>query len=329
MPASRVPLLFGCATFGPPGATFVRTSDPAEAQGILDAFFAHGYYELDTARGYADGKSEPFLAALNLKDNTVVDTKISPLRVPGSHSPENLRRLVKESMSHFQPRGIKIRVLYLHAPDRTVPYEETMTEIDKLHKEGMFEQFGLSNYPAWEVAQIWTICKERGYVLPTVYQGGYNILARTLEPELVPCLHKLGIRLVIYNPLAGGFLSGKFLSLKDADNAEKGTRFDKDLPGGQLYSKWYAHDGVIQAVGLVHEAAAKEQLTLIEVALRWLQHHSVLREGVDGVILGASSLAQLESNIADSEKGSLPESVLNAIEEAWKVAAPAVVKYGW
>ncbi|KAG9002384.1 hypothetical protein FRB93_011501 [Tulasnella sp. JGI-2019a] len=329
MATSRVPLLFGCASFGPPGATFVRTSDPTEAQEILDAFFAHGYHELDIARGYGDGKSEPFLATLKLKANTTVDTKISPFNNPGAHKPESLRKLVEESLSHFRPRGIKIRVLYLHAPDRTVPYEETVAEVDRLHKEGVFEEFGLSNYPAWEVAQIWTICKERGYILPTVYQGGYNLLARTLEPELVPCLHKLGIRLVIYNPVAGGFLSGKFLSLKDAETAEKGSRFDKDLPGGKIYSHWYAHDGVIQAVGVVHKAAAKKNLTLIEVALRWLQHHSVLREGIDGVILGVSSLAQLESNIGDSEKGPLPDSVLVAIEEAWKIAAPAVVKYGW
>ncbi|KAG9008400.1 hypothetical protein FRB94_013322 [Tulasnella sp. JGI-2019a] len=326
---SRVPLLFGCASFGPPGAIFVRTSDPTEAQEILDSFFAHGYHELDTARVYGDGKSEPFLAALNLKANTTVDTKVSPWNNPGAHRPENLRKLTEESLSHFRPHGIKIRVFYLHAPDLTVPYEETVAEVDRLHKEGAFEEFGLSNYPAWEVAQIWTICKERGYILPTVYQGGYNLVARTLEPELVPCLHKLGMRLVIYNPVAGGFLSGKFLSLQDANNAEKGSRFDKDLVGGKIYSHWYAHDGVIQAVGVVHKAAVKEHLTLIEVALRWLQHHSVLREGIDGVILGASSLAQLESNIADSEKGPLPDSVLIAIEEAWKIAAPAAVKYGF
>ncbi|KAG9002387.1 hypothetical protein FRB93_011504 [Tulasnella sp. JGI-2019a] len=308
---------------------FVRTTDPVEAQEILDVFFTHGYHELDTARMYGAGQSEPFLAALNLSDNTTVDTKITPFNDSGAHKPENLRRLFEESLSHFQPRGIKIRILYLHAPDRTVPYEETAAEIDRLHKKGLFEQFGLSNYSAWEVSQICTICKERGYVLPTVYQGGYNILARTLEPELVPCLHKFGMRLVIYNPVAGGLLSGKFLSSKDTDNAEKGSRFDKDLAGGKIYSRRYVNDDTFQAVKVVHEAAVKEQLTLIEVALRWLQHHSVLREGIDGIILGASSSAQLESNIIDSEKGPLPHTILNAIEEAWNIAAPVVGKYFW
>ncbi|KAG8849799.1 hypothetical protein FRB96_000622 [Tulasnella sp. 330] len=326
-PVACVPLIFGCASFGPAGKIFVRTSEPTEAQEILNVFFDHGFNELDTARIYADGESELFLANLDLRGKGVVDTKIYP--VDGAHKPENLRKTFQISLDQFRPRGIKIRVLYLHAPDHTVPYDETVAELDTMHKEGLFEQFGLSNYAAWEVAQIWTFCKERGYVLPTIYQGGYNLLTRTLEPELVPCLHKFGIRLVIYNPLAGGFLTGKFLSLVDAINAEKGSRFDKNLRGGQIYSERYANEGNIEAVKIVYEAAIKEQLTLTEVALRWLQHHSVLRPGIDGVILGVSSVAMLENNIADSEKGPLPQSILDAIEEAWKAVFPVAKKYFW
>ncbi|KAG9024465.1 hypothetical protein FRB95_011463 [Tulasnella sp. JGI-2019a] len=136
----------------------------------------------NSCRVYGDGKSEPFLAALNLKANTTVDTKVSPWNNPGAHRPENLRKLTEESLSHFRPHGIKIRVFYLHAPDLTVPYEETVAEVDRLHKEGAFEEFGLSNYPAWEVAQIWTICKERGYILPTVYQGIPTASPPSMEP---------------------------------------------------------------------------------------------------------------------------------------------------
>ncbi|KAG9002396.1 hypothetical protein FRB94_013310 [Tulasnella sp. JGI-2019a] len=325
MPTTQVPLLFGCANFGPVGAPAVRNSDPVAAQKILDVFFSHGHHELDVARRYAGGQAEPFLANLDIGGKATVDTKVAPIGDPGAHKPENLRRIFHESLSHFRPRGIKIRVLYLHAPDRSVPYEETVAELDKMYKEGLFEQFGLSNYTAWEVAEIWTICKERGYILPTIYQGGYNLLARTLEPELIPCLHKFGIRLVVYNPLAGGMLTGKFLSLADAANAEKGSRFNKDTPGP--YKQWYMNDISIQAVKMIHEAAAKEQLTSTEVALRWLQHHSVLRAGIDGVILGASSATQLESNIVDSEKGPLPDAILQAIEDAWRLVMPVAAKY--
>lgn len=136
----------------------VRTHDPAAAQAILETFFAHGHYELDVARcafpslssgsplqnltnilarRYGGGEAEPFLASLDLKGKAVVDTKISPMGNPGAHKPENLRKIFQQSVDHFEPRGIKIRTLYLHAPDRTVPYEDTVSEIDKMHKEGL------------------------------------------------------------------------------------------------------------------------------------------------------------------------------------------------
>jgi aflatoxin B1 aldehyde reductase len=71
------------------------------------------------------------------------------------------------------------------------------------------EIFGLSNYAAWEVAEIIGICKQSNYILPKIYQAMYNPITRAIEEELVPCLRKNGIRLVVYNPLAGGYLAGK------------------------------------------------------------------------------------------------------------------------
>jgi aflatoxin B1 aldehyde reductase len=75
-------------------------------------------------------------------------------------------------------------MFYLHAPDRTVPYEDTLREINKIHAEGLFERFGLSNYPTWEVAQICEICKRNGWVMPTVYQGIYNAHQRIVEARV-------------------------------------------------------------------------------------------------------------------------------------------------
>ena len=69
-------------------------------------------------------------------------------------------------------------IFYLHAPDRSVPFEETLQAVDELHKEGKFVQFGLSNYAAWEVAEIWNICNERKWVKPTIYQAMYNAISK-------------------------------------------------------------------------------------------------------------------------------------------------------
>jgi aflatoxin B1 aldehyde reductase len=75
---------------------------------------------------------------------------------------------------------------------------------------GKFKRFALSNYAAWEVMEIYHICKQRGFVLPTVYQGMYNALTRDVERELFPCLRRLGMSFYAYNPLAGGLLTGRY-----------------------------------------------------------------------------------------------------------------------
>lgn len=110
---------------------------------------------------------------------------------------------------------------YLHAPDRTTPFEVTLKAVDDLYKEGKFKRFGLSNYmscvcffsphafetcslvpilTSWEVVEVVGICKANGYIQPTIYQGIYNAMHRKVEPELFPCLRKFGIAFYEYNP---------------------------------------------------------------------------------------------------------------------------------
>ncbi|KAG8967048.1 hypothetical protein FRC03_010796 [Tulasnella sp. 419] len=196
---TKVPLILGTMTFGIAGKSGVRTSDTKECQKLVDAFLAHGHSEIDTSRMYGDGTTEEVLSKINIQ-KAALDTKVFPSK-PGDHAPHNLRRVFQGSLHILRPH--KIRVLYLHRPDRTVPFEETCAAIDEMHKEGLFEIFGLSNYAAWEVAEIVGICKMNGYIMPKIYQAMYNPITRAIEPELVPCLRKFDIRLVIYNPLAG------------------------------------------------------------------------------------------------------------------------------
>jgi len=186
-------------------------------------------------------------------------------------------------------------------------------EVNKLYQEGLFEIFGLSNFAAWEVAEVVNICRERGWVQPKIYQGIYNALARGLEPELVPCLQKYGIRLVIYNPLAGGLLAGKITSLDDEIPV---GRFKGESDTAVNYRKRYLKQAYMDAVRNIKAVADKHKLTVAEIALRWCQHHSALTPA-DGVIFGGTSVAQVESNCKDSEKGPLPEDVLQVLQEAW------------
>jgi aflatoxin B1 aldehyde reductase len=95
-------------------------------------------------------------------------------------------------------------------PDQTIPYEVTLKAVTDLYIEGYFKRFAISNYMAWEVAQICEICKANGYVMPSVYQGVYNALHRSVEPELFPCLRKYDMAFYNYNHLTGSYLTSRY-----------------------------------------------------------------------------------------------------------------------
>lgn len=275
-------------TIGEKGRRGVRTPAKADAQAILDAFYAFGGRELDTARVYAEGTTEAHLASMELH-GCAIDSKAHPYEA-GAHGAQKLRQSVETTLAMLHvPR---VRTLYLHWPDRATPFIETLQALDTLHREGKFERLGLSNFAAWEVAECVVTARDNGWVVPSVYQAMYNGITRAIEEELVPCLRKYGMRIVVYNPLAGGLLTGK-LTRESADSTiEHGSRFDKSTRVGQMYQQRYFRDAYFDAIDASKKAADKHGLTLAEVALRWVQHHSALSE-TDGVIIGASSLAHV------------------------------------
>lgn len=151
-------------------------------------------------------------------------------------------------------------------------------------------------------------------------------LARSIEQELIPCCQRYGIDVVVYNPLAGGLFSGK---IKTNQIPMQG-RFSDETTIGPLLRNRYFKDATFDALSLIEPYAEKYQLTLLEIALRWCAHHSMLRfsnEGRDGIIIGVSSFEQLESNIRDLEKGPLPDEVVTALDQAWLTAKPTTPNY--
>jgi aflatoxin B1 aldehyde reductase len=167
------------------------------------------------------------------------------------------------------------------------------------------------------VAAICEICKANGYPLPSVYQGVYNALHRTIEAELLPCLRKYGIAFYAYNPLAGGWLTDRYHREVDNASLEAGSRFDANRWQGKMYRARYWNDEFFTALETLR--AAKGELRESEIALRWMMHHSQLKkEFGDKVIIGASSKAQLEQNLQDFEKGPLDEEILKALDKGWE-----------
>jgi aflatoxin B1 aldehyde reductase len=241
-----------------------------------------------------------------------------------THRPEDLREGLMRSKAAL--KADKLDIWYLHGPDRSVPYEETLREVNKLYQEGHFERFGISNYMAWEVAQMCEICERNGWIKPTVYQGLYNALHRVVEPELFPCLRHYGLSLYCFNPLAGGLLTDRYH--RDTEQVEPGSRFDPNRWQGRFTRVRYWNDAYFDALDLLRPVAKKHGLTEAECALRWLTHHSLLkREHGDAIIVGASSAKQLEENLAACDKGPLPEDVVQALDEGWLKVKSVATKY--
>ncbi|CAE7227131.1 unnamed protein product [Rhizoctonia solani] len=323
---SRLNVVMGAMTFGKPGTEGARIETVEAIREILDVFRSHGHCEVDTARVYTNGTSEELLGEAEWqKRGLVVETKLYP---SGSirHTPEGIREYLDKSLNAL--KADKVKLFYLHAPDRSTPFEVTFKAIDELHKEGKFDQLGISNYMAWEVAEVVTLCRANGWIQPTVYQGIYNAVHRAVEPELLPCLRKFGIAFYLYNPLCGGWLTGRYKAM--GVQPEAGSRFDPNRTDSQPknYRARYWNDTHFQALGIIDEIAKEHQLSVAECALRWINHHSLLQPKYgDAIIIGASRKDHVESNLRDLEKGPLPAAVVESLDKAWEILQPSVRKY--
>jgi aflatoxin B1 aldehyde reductase len=154
-----------------------RITNLDEYKNCLNVFQSKGYNELDTARVYIGGKQEAFTAAAGWKDRGFsIATKWYPQN-PGAHEPERVKEALNTSLKELGTDCVDI--FYLHAADRSVPFEKTLRAVNELHKEGKFVQLGLSNLTAFEVAEVVMTCKANGWVRPTIYQAMYNALSKS------------------------------------------------------------------------------------------------------------------------------------------------------
>lgn len=295
---------------------------------MLDLFQSYGHNEVDSARVYGEGSSEEYLGDLDWqKRGIVMETKLYPAMFKGSkitHTKSDLRKYLKQSLEALKTD--KVDMWYLHGPDRSTPYAETLEGINDLHKEGLFRRWGVSNYMAWEVAEMNEICIKNGWMQPSVFQGVYNAIHRSVEAELFPCLRHYGMGFYAFNPLAGGYLTDRYHRETSIDG--DWSRFDPKTKQGAQYRKRYWNETMFKCLDLVRGVGSKHGFTESEIALRWLMHHSKLEAKLgDTVIIGASSTKHLEDNLKDMEKGPLPEDVLEALNEAWAIAKGSAWNY--
>ena len=204
----NVNLILGTMTFG-------ESVFSPEVGNVINAFLDAGYDELDTAYVYNDGDCERLLGEVlpNLDRPYRIATKVNP-RISGKLDADAAYKQVNESLERMRIPGVD--TVFLHFPDPATPVESVLGAMADLHDQGKFRELGLSNFPAWMVADVWHICDKNGWVKPTVFEGIYNPLTRKAETELNACLDAFGMRFSAYNPLCGGLLTGRYGSFEDA-----------------------------------------------------------------------------------------------------------------
>lgn len=300
-----VNLILGTMTFG-------ESVFAPQVGEFITAFLDAGYDGLDTAYVYNEGKCERLLgealSALNRPFR--IATKVNP-RISGRLDAAAAYKQVGESLERLKLESVD--TVFLHFPDPATPVESVLGAMADLHDQGKYKELGLSNFPAWMVADVWHICDRHGWVKPTVFEGIYNPLTRRSETELNDCLNNFGLRFYAYNPMCGGLLTGRYGRFEDAPTDGRFTH--RPNYQGRYWKKRF-FDGV----EVIKTAAEKRGISSIEATYRWLAYHSMLNaQRGDAILIGASKLNHLVQNMETVKAGPLPEDVVAAFDEAWAI----------
>lgn len=300
-----VNLILGTMTFG-------ESVFRPDVDAFINAFLDAGYDELDSAYVYNDGNCERFLGEVlpSIDRPFKIATKVNP-RISGKLDADAAYKQVNESLERMKLESVD--TVFLHFPDPATPVESVLGAMADLHDQGKYKELGLSNFPAWMVADVWHICDKHGWVKPTVFEGVYNPLTRRAEAELNDCRNAFGLRFYAYNPMCGGLLTGRYASFTDAPTDGRFTHRPN-------YQGRYWKKSFFDALDLLRAACEKENITTIEATYRWLAYHSMLNaERGDAILIGASKLNHLISNMETVKAGPLSDDIVAAFEEAWKI----------
>ncbi len=296
--------------------TFGSQVGEPDAYRMLDYWLERGSNFLDTANVYNKGLSEEIIGRWlkgRPRDSVLLATKVRGTMGAGSLesglSREAIFRQIDQSLERLQTDYVDF--YYLHMPDRAVEVEESLEALEDLRRMGKIRQPAASNYAAWQMAEMQWIAARRGFLPVALTQPMYNLLARGIEQEFLPMCQRFGLQTAVYNPLAGGLLTGK----QTPEGPQLATRFD----GNSMYMDRYWHEPMFNAI----ERLRSIDRPLISTALNWLIHHS----GADCIILGASRIQQLEQNLAACQDGPLPESALAICDEVWAALRGVTPRY--
>lgn len=290
-------LCFGTMTFGGDAGMWGKIGNlqQAEADELLRTALDAGVNFVDTANIYSGGLSERITgqALKNLgvaRDSVVVATKVFGRMAPGPNgagaSRVHILAQVRESLKRLQLDHIDL--YQIHGFDPLTPVEETLEALDTLVRQGMVRHVGVSNWAAWQVAKALGIAAARNLAPIRSLQAYYTVAGRDLEREIVPMLQSEGVGLMVWSPLAGGLLSGKYD--RDGKGDADGRRANFDFPPVD-------RDRAFAAIDAMRPIAAAHDASVAQIALAWLLHRPV----VTSVIIGAKRASQVVENIGATE----------------------------
>jgi aryl-alcohol dehydrogenase-like predicted oxidoreductase len=288
------------------GSSFWRNIGTLEQQAATDLVkrsLEAGVNFIDTADVYSEGQSEVLLgqALRDLavkREDVIIATKVRGRTGPGPNDVGLSRGHIMDQVSGSLKRlGLDHIDLYqIHGFDPVTPIEETLRALDDLVARGLVRTIGCSNMAAWQIMKALGISAHHGYARFETVQAYYTIAGRDLEREIVPLVLDQGLGVMVWSPLAGGLLSGKFTRGAAGPNDARRVAFD--FPP---VNRERAYD-VIDAMALIANAHG---VSVARVALAWL----LQRPGVMSVIIGAKSVEQLDDNLAAVKLTLTPEQV--------------------
>ena len=267
----------------------------ADVDAIMERAIAAGVNFFDTADVYSFGASEQRLgqALKNLdvaRKDVVIATKVYGQMGPGPNdrgaSRGHIMDSVKASLDRLQTDHIDL--YQIHANDTVTPIDETLRALDDLVSQGLVRYIGVSNWAAWKIAKAIGVSEAKGYARFETLQAYYTIAGRDLERELVPMLTSEQLGLMVWSPLAGGLLSGKFGPGSNNDTAARRTSFD--FPPVNRDRAW-------ECVAVMREVGEAHGVSVARVALAWL----LAKPHVMSVIIGAKTVEQLNDNLAAAD----------------------------
>jgi aryl-alcohol dehydrogenase-like predicted oxidoreductase len=308
-------LCLGTMTFGGQGMwTAFGQLDQSDSDALVKTAIDAGINFIDTANVYSEGVSERITgqALRNLgiaRDQLVIATKAMGPMGQGPNdrglSRYHIMNQVEASLKRLQLDHIDL--YQVHGWDAATPIEETLYALDNLVQRGLVRYIGVSNWAAWTIMKALGMSERLGLARFESLQAYYTIAGRDLEREIVPMLQSEGVGLMVWSPLAGGLLSGKYS--RDDEKSGEGRRAVFDFPPVNKDRAW----DVIDAMKPIAEARG---VSVARIALAWLLH----QRAVSSVIVGAKRVDQLADNIAATEID-LTADELAKLDEASRLPA--------